>query len=138
VGFLPVFFPPEPGLAQHPVGRLPPPIDRPEFVALLDQDGPDPLEDAVAAPPLEPTVHRAVVAEVLGQPVPLAAGAEAEEDAVDGLPPVDAGPTAMPLGRGRGVLPEDRLDPLPEGIGDLPDRLQRQDITFRSRQGGVS
>src|SRR3712207_7619180 len=41
---------------------------------------PDPLEDAVAAPPLEPAMHRAVVAELLGQLVPLAAAAEAEED----------------------------------------------------------
>src|SRR3954470_20809560 len=76
VGFLPVFSPPEPGLAQHPVGRLPLPVHRPELVTLLDQHGPDLLEDAVLAPPLEPAVDRAVVAELLGQPVPLAAGAE--------------------------------------------------------------
>jgi hypothetical protein len=66
VGFLPVFFPPEPGLAQHPVGRLPLPFDRPELVALLDQHGPHLLEDAVATPALEPAVDRAVVAEPLG------------------------------------------------------------------------
>src|SRR5947209_18257143 len=77
VGFLPTFFPPEPGLAQPPVGRLPLPLDRPELVALLDQHGPDPGEDAVAAPALEPAVDRAIVAESLGQLVPLAAGPEA-------------------------------------------------------------
>src|SRR4051794_29735512 len=82
VGFGPVFFPPEPGLAQHPVGALPLPVHRPDLVALLDQDGPHLLEDAVAAPPLEPAMDRAVVAEPLGQLVPLAAGSEAEDDAV--------------------------------------------------------
>src|SRR5262245_36950809 len=138
VGSLPVLSPPGPGLARHPVGRLPLPSDRPEFVALRDQHRPDPLEDAVAAPPPEPAVHRAIVAEVLRQPFPLAAGTEAEDDAVDRLSPADAGPTAMLLRRGWGVLQEDRLDPLPEGIGDFPDRLQRQDITLRPRQGGVS
>src|SRR5512132_950706 len=32
VGFLPTFFPPEPGLAQHRVGRLPLPLDPAELV----------------------------------------------------------------------------------------------------------
>ena len=41
VGFLPVFFPPEPGLAQHRVGRLPLPLHPAEFVTLGDQDRPD-------------------------------------------------------------------------------------------------
>jgi hypothetical protein len=86
VGFFPVFSPPEPGLAQHPVGRLPIPLDRPEFVALLDQNGPDLLEDAVPAPTLEPAMHRAVVAELPGELVPLAAATEAEDDPVEGGP----------------------------------------------------
>src|SRR5208337_127278 len=34
VGFLPVFFPPEAGLAQHRVGRLPLPLHPAEFVPL--------------------------------------------------------------------------------------------------------
>src|SRR3954447_12306722 len=40
VGFLPVFFPPTPGLAQHRVGRLPPPLHAAEFVALGDHHRP--------------------------------------------------------------------------------------------------
>jgi hypothetical protein len=135
---LPTFFPPEPGLAQSPVGRLPLPIDRPEVVAFLDQHGPDLLEDAVSAPPLEPAVDRAVVAELVGELVPLAAGAEAEDDPVEGGPQVDAGPTAVRLRRRWGVGQEDRLDPLPEGIGDFPDGLQRLDVTFRPGHGCVS
>src|SRR3954464_161804 len=46
VGFLPVFFPPEPGLAQHRVGRLPLPLHPAEFIALGHEHGPDLLEDA--------------------------------------------------------------------------------------------
>src|SRR5512135_1260925 len=37
VGFLPAFFPPEPGLAQHRVGRLPFPLDPAELVAFGDE-----------------------------------------------------------------------------------------------------
>jgi hypothetical protein len=138
VGFSPTFFPPEPGLAQPPVGRLPPPFDGPEVVARLDQHGPDPGEDAVAAPPLEPAMDRAVVAESLGEPVPLAAGAEAEDDPVEGGPQVDAGPAAVRPGRRRGIVQEDRLDPLPEAVGDFPEGVQRLDLTLRPGQGVVS
>jgi hypothetical protein len=138
VGFLPVFFPPEPGLAQHPVGRLPLPVHRPEVVARLDQGRPDLLEDPVLAPPLEPAVHRAVVTELLGELVPLAAAPEAEDDPVERRPPVDPLAAAVLPGRRRGVLPQDRFDPLPEGVGDFPDGLQRLDLTLRPGQGCVS
>jgi hypothetical protein len=138
VGFLPVFFPPEPGLAQHPVGRLPLPVDRPEVVALLDQHGPDLREDPVAAPPLEPAMHRAVVAELLRELVPLAAGAEPEDDPVERRPPVDPLAAAVGLRRRRGVLPEDRLDPLPEAVGDFPEGRQRLNLTSRPSQGYFS
>lgn len=138
VGLGPVFFPPEPGLAQPPVGRLPPPLHLAQLVALLDQQGPDLLEDAVAAPPLEPAVHRAVVAEPLGQLVPLAAAAEAEDDAVEGRPPVDPVPAAVLLRRQRGVLQQDRLDPLPQLVGDLPDGLKRLDLSSLPSHGCVS
>src|SRR5689334_18813074 len=73
VGFLPVFFPPEPGLAQHRVGRLPLPLHPSEFVALSHQHRPDLLEDAPFDPTLEPVVDRALRTEPLGELVPLAA-----------------------------------------------------------------
>src|SRR3954447_8094750 len=38
VGFLPTFFPPEPGLAQHRIRRLPLPLHAAEFVTLGGQD----------------------------------------------------------------------------------------------------
>src|SRR5947209_14205864 len=50
VGFLPVFFPPAPGLAQHRVGRLPLPLHAAEFVTLGGQDRPDPLHDPRLGP----------------------------------------------------------------------------------------
>src|SRR5207302_9307615 len=101
VGFLPTFSPPEPGLAQPPVGALPVPVDAAQLGAALQQHGPDAGEHAAAAPALEPAVDGAVVAETLGQVVPLAAGAQAEEDAVQDAPPVGAG-AAGRLGRGVG------------------------------------
>src|SRR5262249_27192982 len=40
--------------------------------------------------------------------------------------------------RRRGVLQEDRLDPLPEGIGGFPDGVQRLDVALLPSQGRVS
>src|SRR6516165_10521622 len=65
VGFLPTFFPPEPGLAQAAVGALPLPVDRAQLCALGGPGGPDPPHHAVAAPALEPAVDGGVVAELL-------------------------------------------------------------------------
>src|SRR3954447_14785947 len=122
VGFLPVFFPPEPGLAQHRVGRLPRPLHPAEFITLGDQDRPDLLEDAAFDPPLEPVVDGALGAVPLGQLVPLAAAPHPEDDRVEHLPPVgDAASGRLP---GPEFL-EDRLDPPPQLVGRLPDRTQR-------------
>src|SRR3954452_24453536 len=60
VGFLPVFFPPEPGLAQHRVATLPLPLHPAELIALGDQHRPDPLEHSPFGPPLEPVVDGAL------------------------------------------------------------------------------
>jgi hypothetical protein len=69
-------------------------------------------------------MNRAIAAEALGELVPLAAGAEAEDDPVDRPPPVDARPPAAGLGRGRAIFQEDRLDPPPEFVVDLPDGFE--------------
>src|SRR5437660_6647821 len=73
VGFLPTFFPPEAGLAQPPIGRLPLPVYSPQFVALFGQFRTDALHDAASAPALEPVVDGALGAELARQLVPLAA-----------------------------------------------------------------
>ena len=79
-------------------------------------------EDAVAAPAAEPAVGGGVVAQLLGQSVPLAAAAQAEDDGVEHAPPVGPGPAGR---LGRGVGQQDRLDPPPEFVGDLPDGVER-------------
>jgi len=122
VGFLPVFSPPEPGLAQHRVGTLPLPLHSAEFVALGDQHRPDPLEDTTGGPPLEPVVDRALGPEPLGELLPLAATAHPEEDPVEHLTPLGMSSAGGLLGP---ELLEDRFDPLPQFVGDLPDRAER-------------
>src|SRR5207302_2218168 len=67
VGFLPTIFPPEPGLAQRRVGTLPLPIDGPQLVALLEEDGPDLWHDPAGTPALEPVVDGALGAELAGE-----------------------------------------------------------------------
>ncbi len=121
MGFLPVFFPPAPGLAQQRVGRLPVPLHPAEFVARGDQQGPDPLEDAPLDPPLEPAVDRALGPVPLRQPLPLAPAPHPEDDPVEHLPPVGG---VAPGGLAGPELLEERLDPLPQLIRDLPDRAQ--------------
>ena len=84
--------------------------NRAQFFALRDQHRPDVFHNSVAAPALKPAMHGAVVAQLFGQSVPLAARAQAVEDAVQNLPPIDPRPTGRP---GRGVLQEHGLDPFP-------------------------
>src|SRR4051794_27357209 len=119
VGFLPTFFPPEPGLAQPAVGALPLPVHSPQFVALPDEFLPDASHHAAGAPALEPPVDGALGAELAGELVPLAAGTHPEDDPVEGQPPVGHASSGRFLGP---ELPEDGFDPLPERVGDLPDR----------------
>jgi hypothetical protein len=118
---LPVFFPPEPGLAQARVGGLPLPVHPSQFVARRSEDPPDPLHDAAGGPALEPVVDGALGPELAGELVPLAAAAHPEDDAVEHLSPVGDPPPGRLLGP---ELPEDGLDLLPERVGDLPDGRQ--------------
>src|SRR3954452_22678935 len=130
VGFLPVFFPPEPGLAQHRVGTLPLPLHTAEFVTLRDQDRPDLRDDTPLDPALEPVVDRALGAEPLGELVPLAPAPHPEDDRIEHLPPVGDLASGRLLGP---ELEEDGLDPLPERVGDLPER--REGFNLRLRFG---
>ena len=79
-GVLARLFPPEPGLAQHRVGRLPLPLHSAEFVTLGDQDRPDPLEDSGCSPAPEPVVGSAFGSVPFGKLVPLAAAAHPEDN----------------------------------------------------------
>src|SRR5205085_1672092 len=83
--------------------------------------GPDPLHHAVVAPALEPAVDGAVRAELLGQAVPLAATAEAVDDAIEHGPPIPGRLSA--LGAGLPILPEDWFNASPEVVRNLPDGI---------------
>ncbi len=62
--------------------------------------------------------------------VPLTAGTKLVNDAVEDLPPILSG-AACPSGWKD--FAQDRLDPLPKRIGDLPDRFQRLNLTLSPR-----
>jgi hypothetical protein len=124
VGFFPTFFPPEPRLAKPAIRCLPLPVDRSEFVAFRNERGPDLREHTISAPPLKPAMDRAIVAELLGQPVPLTSGAEAEDDAVEGGAQIDARSAAVCFRLRRRVLQEDWLDALPEFVANFPNRVE--------------
>ena len=62
-GVFPHIFSTKSSFAQSTICGLPSPVDCSELFAFLEQDGPDSLEDAVAAPPLEPAMNRVIPAE---------------------------------------------------------------------------
>jgi hypothetical protein len=83
------------------------PVDPAQSLARLDQHGPDAREDTALAPVLEVSMHGTVVAKLLGQLIPLAAGAQAENDTIEHPARRDA---AKALGLGGVALVEDVLD----------------------------
>jgi hypothetical protein len=83
-------------------------------------------------------MDRAIAAEAPGQFVPLTAGAEAEDDAINRSPPVDARSSAELFGRGWGILQKNGFNDIPEVIGEFPDGLQLLDVSGGSSQGWFS
>jgi hypothetical protein len=57
-----------------------------QLVTDVNQAGPDPLEDAEFTPLPEMAVDSAVIAKLAGELIPLAATAQAEDDAVEDFP----------------------------------------------------
>src|SRR5258708_25208820 len=55
-------YPPKTRLGQRAIGALPIPVGAIQFVAGRGQLGPNFLHDSILVPPLEPTMHRTVVA----------------------------------------------------------------------------
>src|SRR5262249_11285737 len=81
VGFFPVFFPPEGRLGHAPVHAQPGPIEALQFVVAQQAGLPQGLEDAGLDPLLEAVVGGRSGTELGGiQGLPLAAGAQVEED----------------------------------------------------------
>jgi hypothetical protein len=88
------------------------------YVRMIDK-GPDPCEDSQVTPALEGPMHGAVVATRLGPLVPLAAGAQAEDEALEHPTQIDP---PMPLGRGGIDFVEDRLDERPDLLRNFKRR----------------
>src|SRR4051812_49566774 len=98
-GPLPAPSPPDPGLAQHPAGRLPFPSDAAGLVAPGDRHGRDLREGSAFGPPPEPAVDGG----------PSGAGREAVREGADG----------QRRGAGGGADQE----------GEVPRRLKLHDLT---------
>jgi hypothetical protein len=110
---------PHPRFAHDGVGRLPLPVAPAQISTRLHQHGPHAPQDTALAPVLEMPVHGAVVAKHRRQLIPLAAGAQAEDDAIQHRTQVDA---PMPLGFGGIALAQDWLDERPYVVRNFPNR----------------
>jgi hypothetical protein len=106
------------GVAHGGIGGLPRPVDAAPRIPGLDQNGPEPCEDAQLAPALEVPMHGAVVAKSFGPLVPLATRAPAEDEAIGHPAQIDP---PMPFGLGGLDCLEDLLDERPYTIRDFPN-----------------
>jgi hypothetical protein len=120
VGFFPVFFPPEGRLGHAPVHRHPGPVQALQVVVGHQAGLPHVLEEAGFDPLLEAVMGGRSRAELGGvEGLPLAAGAEDEEDGVHADAVGGAGPAAAEA-VGVLVLGDQFGDGLPEVVGDAP------------------
>jgi hypothetical protein len=120
VGFFPVFFPPEGRLGQAPVHTQPGPVEALPVVVGVQAVLPERLEDAGPHPLLKAVVGGGGGAELGGvQGLPLAAGAQHEEDGLQADAVGRARPAAAEAVRVL-VLGEQRGDGLPQVVGDAP------------------
>jgi hypothetical protein len=107
-----------PGFAHGSIGGLPRPVDAAQLITGLYKHSPAPFEDAQGTPALEVPMPRAVIAERCRQLVPLAAGAQAKDEAIEHLAQIDP---PMPLGRGGLDFIEDLLAERPHIIRSFPN-----------------
>src|SRR5712692_8405667 len=119
VGFGPVLFPPERCLRHRPVHRLIRPLNLPQFVVFLQAQRPELLEYPCLGPFLEAAMGSTAGAEVRRiQGIPLATGAQHEEDGVHGLAIIDT--RAMTAQRMRRSGRQQRLKLRPEDVRHAP------------------
>ena len=117
---MPVFFPPEGRLGHAPVHRQPAPVDALQAVVLQQARLPHLEEDALLDVFLEAVVGGGAGAELGGvQRLPLAAGAQHEEDGIH-ADAVGGAWLAATEGMGVNVGRDAHLDFVPEVIGDAP------------------
>ena len=124
-GVFPHIFSTKSSFAQSTICGLPSPVDRSELFAFFEQDGPDSLEDAVTAPPLEPAMNRAIIAEMprefCSTDIQSGDGKWRRSSPTASLSEVDRhAPWVLPE-----HPPEDRLDPPPKVVVDFPNCIKR-------------
>jgi hypothetical protein len=120
VGFLPVFFPPEGCLGHAPVHAQPVPVDALHAVVDHQAGLPHLVEEAGLHPLLEAVVGGGAGDEAGGvQGLPLAAGAEDEEDGLQAVA-VTAARAAAAEAVGVLALRDQGLDQLPEVVVQPP------------------
>jgi hypothetical protein len=94
------------------------PLNLLQRVVFLESQRPDLLEDAGFGPLLKAPVRRAAGTNAGGaEGIPLAAGAQGEEDGIHGAAVIDARPLAAQ--RMRWPRGQERLNPLPRASGML-------------------
>ena len=115
-GILAHLFPPKGGFGHRAVHRQPRPVNPPQGVIVQQALSPEGKEDVRLRPLLEAAMGGTTGTEArFVQRIPLAAGAEHEEDGIHGLPIIDTG-TMTPQGV-RFARREQRLDALPQLVG---------------------
>src|SRR5579871_203598 len=85
---------------------------------MLQEFGPEKVEETDALPTLHSPMNGAVVAELFGQLIPLAARSHSVDDAIEGFASIDAF-AARPSRRI--MLLQERLQNAPEVVGYVPD-----------------
>ena len=114
--------PPQTRFAHRRICRLPLPIHTTQLIAVRLNNSPDHGKYPCRLPPLERAMNRAVIAEILRKPVPLAARTHSEDDRVEHLARV----LSLAFGHLRRVeLCDQWLNLLPKVILHLPDRIKR-------------
>src|SRR5829696_7527430 len=132
VGSGPVAVPPRGGRHRRTVGRLRVPADVVRGIIAAQLGGPQPAPHAPPPPLLEASMHRRARAELAGHRLPLAAGPQDVEDAVQHAAERHH---RAPAGAGRLLGREQRTAVFPERIGHPPDRRLRGGLIVTCHPG---
>ena len=113
--------PPKTRLAHYRIGCLPLPVHAAQFLTILDQYCPYPIQQTQLYPTLKGAMDRTVVREGFGQAVPLTAASHAEDNRVQSRSLVDAFSARV---FGWVVLLNNWLYSVPQFVWYLPNRRQ--------------
>ncbi len=105
---------------KRPIGGLPLPVNVFQVFAVINQQCPERIENALLLPAREGSMHGGVASELLRQLIPLASRSSAVENPVEATSWV--GPRPSPLWGGVEVLEKGGEKAVPHRIGHFPDR----------------